>query len=403
MDDTLVADIRERVARERARAEPPADFPVLPDVPMARYYDPGYYREEIEHVFKRRWLFAGNESEVAEPGQFKLLRIPFAPVVLVRGKDRVLRAFLNTCRHRGAGVVTEEQGKTKYLICPYHAWAYDLTGKLVAPTDRAYFKGLGPECRSLLEVRCESWGTFVFINFDKDAAPLLEDMAPLVSRFSDFMNAKMRLVTQRSYEVKGNWKIPVDGFLESYHVATVHVRSGGNIFDADSGVYALYPKGHSAMFTPYYDSIDIDAFFPREGPQLDDQRVFEDMNPNMLCFPNTVWVMNTSSAPAIQIWPTGPDTFRMVVSWYNLDWGDAPYPPGWETKIQGFDAVFAEDVALYEPMQKALEAASGVGIPLQFKEMRIHQFHAELDRQIGIERISSDLRVPSVLDDYIEN
>ncbi len=402
MDDTLVAEVREKVAAQRVRKGPPEDWPELPDVPMARYFDPGYHREEIDRVFRRRWLFACNVSEVAEPGEFRLLDIPFAPVIVARGRDGELRAFLNTCRHRGAAVVSEPCGKTKYFTCPYHAWAYDTSGKLVSPTDKAYFKGLDYEQRSLLPVRCEQWGTFVFVNLDPDARPLLDDMAPLVSRFSDFMNAPMRLVTRRSYSVRANWKIPMDGFLESYHVATVHVASGGNIFDAGSGAYDLFRNGHSAMWTPYYESIDIEQFFPRSGPELPDTRIYEDMNPNMFCFPNTVWVMSTNSAPAIQIWPTGPDSARMNVAWYALDWGEGDEPPGWDLKMQGFDAVLAEDVALYEPMQRSLEAGSGAGIPLQFKESRLYQFHADLDGQIGADRVREDLSVPAgVLDHYI--
>jgi phenylpropionate dioxygenase-like ring-hydroxylating dioxygenase large terminal subunit len=402
MEDMLVADIRERVAEERSRKGPPEDFPTLPDVPMARYSDPDYYRLEVERIFKRRWLFACNESEVAEPGQFKLLDIPFAPVVVARGRDGVLRAFLNTCRHRGAAVVTQECGKAKFLTCPYHAWSYDLSGKLVGVSDKAFFGDLDRESRSLIPVRCEQWGTFVFVNLDKDAVPLAEDLAPLIDRFSDFMNAKLRLVTKRSYDVKANWKIPMDGFLESYHVATVHVKSGGNIFDGTAGANVLFPNGHSSMFTPFFEAIDVDAFFPREAPEIEDTRIFEDLNPNMLCFPNTVWVMNASSAPAIQIWPIGIDTCRMNVYWYAVDWGDAPHPPGWEMKVEGFDAVFAEDVELYEPMQRSLAAATGAGIPLQFREARVFQFHVELDRQIGFENVAGALATPNVLDSYIE-
>jgi hypothetical protein len=92
----------------------------------------------------------------------------------------------------------------------------------------------------------------------------------------------------------------------------------------------------------------------------------------------------------------------MDVSWYAVNWGDAPNPPGWEMKIEGFDAVFAEDVELYEPMQRSLQAATGIGAPLQFKESRVYQFHVELDRQMGLERVPAALTVPDVLDKLIE-
>src|SRR5690242_2584069 len=105
MDDAMVADVRRRLAYEGSRTAPPDGFPKLPDLPLARYTDEDLYRQEIEQVFKRSWLFACHDSEVAEPGSYMLLDIPFAPVLVARGQDGVLRAFLNACRHRGAPVV----------------------------------------------------------------------------------------------------------------------------------------------------------------------------------------------------------------------------------------------------------------------------------------------------------
>ena len=97
MDAGQVAEIRRRIAYETARTAPPDGFPKLPDVPLGRYTDPALYQLEIDRVFRRSWLFALHDSELAEVGSYRLLDIPLAPVLVVRGADGALRAFMNSC------------------------------------------------------------------------------------------------------------------------------------------------------------------------------------------------------------------------------------------------------------------------------------------------------------------
>ena len=95
MDAAQVAELRRRMAYETARTEPPNGFPKLPDLPLGRYTDAALYELEIERVFRRSWLYAAHDSELAEPGAYRLLDIPLAPILLVRGSDGQLRAFMN--------------------------------------------------------------------------------------------------------------------------------------------------------------------------------------------------------------------------------------------------------------------------------------------------------------------
>ena len=169
LDTARVAEIRRRMAYETDRTAPPDGFPKLPDLPLGRYTDPALYALEIEQVFKRSWLYALHATEVPEEGSFRLLDIPLAPVVVVRGNDGALRAFMNSCRHRGAPVVRDLEGVTKLLVCQYHSWSYDLQGNLVRVPDERDFVDLCKEDRPLVELRCEQWGGFVFINLDGDA------------------------------------------------------------------------------------------------------------------------------------------------------------------------------------------------------------------------------------------
>src|SRR5882724_760718 len=100
-------------------------------LPGRFYSDPAFYEIDLDVVFHRRWLFAGFECEVARPGQFFTLTIGRSPIIVLRDRAGTLRAFFNTCRHRGFKICEEERGKSASLACPYHQWTYDLTGRLI--------------------------------------------------------------------------------------------------------------------------------------------------------------------------------------------------------------------------------------------------------------------------------
>ena len=116
------------------------------------------------------------------------------PVLVIRGADGALRAFMNSCRHRGAPVVRDVEGVTRLLVCHYHSWGYDLAGNLKRLPDERDFADLCKEDRGLVKVRCERWGGFVFVNLDDDAPPLLEWIAPLADRLPEIAAAPLRTV-----------------------------------------------------------------------------------------------------------------------------------------------------------------------------------------------------------------
>ena len=113
MDENYVANIKERSAFEASRTEPPDGFPKFPGLPLGRYTDPAFFALEREHLWKKMWLFAVHDSELPTNGSYELRDIAGAPILLVRGDDGVVRAFFNTCRHRGAPVVRGESGSAR--------------------------------------------------------------------------------------------------------------------------------------------------------------------------------------------------------------------------------------------------------------------------------------------------
>src|SRR5437763_7033893 len=158
------------IGQERRRRTVPANFPALPEIPGGRYTRQDFFELEIEHVFRKSWVMAGHVDELPATGSYKAFsKLLGSPILIVRGKDDKIRAFYNTCRHRGAPVVKDEAGRCNVLRCQYHSWAYDFDGRLVQVPDEHDFVALDKATRGLLPVRCEVYRGLIFVNEDPKA------------------------------------------------------------------------------------------------------------------------------------------------------------------------------------------------------------------------------------------
>ena len=381
-----------------------AALPPLPEIPRARYLDPAFYRAEMDHVFRRTWLFAGHVSEFAEEGSYRLLDLPFAPVFVVRGKDGVLRAFLNSCQHRGATVLKQNEGCAKSLTCQYHGWTYDLKGQLIGVPDRAGFPELQIESKKLVGLRCEQWGGFVFISFAADAPPLLDWLAPIVKRYSSIADAPLRVVSKQSWEIECNWKVVMDAFRETYHIDMVHRNTLAQMIACNDSKNIMYHNGHFTLLTPYSQQIDWKGVAQQSTlaklPGIDGQLYVENVVlPGI--FPNALISIQLSGFPILQAWPLSPDRSRIDFVWYGMDWGSGPMPEEWNGITAAYEVVVREDLSNLASIQKSLEADPMKGIPLAQQEVMVYQFHAEIDRLIGANNIAEKLRVPDILDNCV--
>jgi choline monooxygenase len=198
-------------------------------LPNAAYRSEDWLRLEQERVFARSWVFAGAEAEIPAPGQMKPVEIGGSPLVLVRGKDGAVRAFHNVCRHRGAKLVTAPCKKA-LITCPYHAWSYGLDGKLRSrphfggPGETDSFDNGGGPLLDLLEVRCTSWNGCVFVNISGDAPPVETWLTPLTARTEGYDYSAIRWAGKLEFDVRANWKLVYENYMEGYHVFNVHPR-----------------------------------------------------------------------------------------------------------------------------------------------------------------------------------
>lgn len=190
-------------------------------LPSRYYYDPAIMEEEKRAIFFRSWTFVAHVSELAKPGQFVTCDIFEQSVIVLRGMDRVLRAFHNVCQHRGNRLVKERRGENmRFVVCPYHAWTYGSDGLLrSAPrTERLcnFDKGKFP----LKSVRVQEFAGFVYVNLDSDAVDM-ETLYPGAAAFLRDLSPDLdtlRFQSEEEVVIPVNWKVIVDNAIESYHV-----------------------------------------------------------------------------------------------------------------------------------------------------------------------------------------
>jgi choline monooxygenase len=212
--------------------------PEAQTLPWSWYGDPEVLRRERDAIFRRSWQYVAHAEELARPGDYVARWAGHVPVAVVRNGAE-LRAFVNVCRHRGHEVV-RGAGNRRTLQCPYHAWTYGLDGTLRAAPRSEREEDFDPSEISLVPVAVETFGPFVFVNPDADAAPLADVLGDLPERLgaSGLDLAGLRFRERSEYELAANWKVVVENYLECYHCPVAHPGFSAMV-DVDPDVYTL--------------------------------------------------------------------------------------------------------------------------------------------------------------------
>lgn len=404
MSPALIEEVARAAADEAARDVYPAGFPVLPPVPAQRYADAGFAALEDANVFGRSWLFVAHGDQLREPGDYLLADQLPQPVLLVRDEDGGVRAFYNTCKHRGAALVLEPSGNTGWrFACPYHNWVYGLTGELLGFPDACSFGDLDRDLHALTPIRCESWGPLVFVNLDPAAPPLVAFLGTVGDDLSELgdLDGVMRLARRTVRDVDTNWKVPVDANIETYHVNYVHKNTAARGLDQAATGIQLLRNGHSRMLIRMREGLSFDTPFPPLVHEVGDLPTLGTFSYHV--FPNLSIVFGGRGFVFfVTNWPTGPTTSRYVVHWCSsVD----PAHVGDDTTLERFidmnTGVLFEDLTVLPGIQASIDAGALDHVRLGYQERRIYHLHEAIDRAIGPERIPDELRVEQVLGDVV--
>ncbi len=173
-------------------------------LPGKFYHDADIFKFDMETIWYRDWLFVGHDCEIPKAGNFFTLQLGAYPIVVVRGRDGVIRAFHNSCRHRGSRVCTQESGSKIRLVCPYHQWTYELDGTLMHARDMG--EGFDFKAHSLKPVHCESVGGYIWICVAKDAPDFNDFRTRMGPYFAphNLIDAKVAFSSTMSRRATGN-------------------------------------------------------------------------------------------------------------------------------------------------------------------------------------------------------
>jgi phenylpropionate dioxygenase-like ring-hydroxylating dioxygenase large terminal subunit len=209
-------------------------------LPYDWYVDPAVLRVEQERIFATSWQYALPAAKVAAPGRIAAVQAGHVPLVVARGRDGVLRGFVNVCRHRGY-VLCEGESERETIQCPYHAWTYDLDGSLRSAPRADRELDFEQDELGLLPVAVDTWGPFVFVNPDPAAAPLAEhlgELPDLVAAGGVDLDALEFSFRADGDPLETNWKVVIENYLECYHCSVAH-PSLAKAIDVGQDAYVL--------------------------------------------------------------------------------------------------------------------------------------------------------------------
>jgi len=327
------------------------------------YLDPEWFEIEKRKVFFDNWTAIGFAKDVPENGDARPVEFLGQPLVVIRGRDGLLRVFQNICRHRGM-ILVKEPGRIRGAIrCPYHSWCYDLDGALKAtphvggPGHNTH-EAIDRDALGLIEVRSHVWRDIVFVNISGNARPFEEVHAKALARWREFEQPLFHTGADSGFrlEVATNWKLAVENYCESYHLPWVH--PGLNSYSRLEDHYHIEePDCFSGQGTLVYRQLkgdDGETF--EDAPGLSDK--WDTAAEYIALYPNVLLGVHRDHSFAIVLEPVGPhDTAEHVEIYYHAESDAGPERAALRAKNAAlWKVVFEEDIFVVEGMQRGRSA-----------------------------------------------
>ena len=360
-------DLNEAQALDPAIGETPI-VPTAEDRGLSNrwYTDPDAWGLERDAVMAKGWACLGHVSEVARPGDLVPRELMGLPLLMARTGEGAINVFHNVCRHRGMRLADKPCSGRKRITCPYHAWSYDLKGRLCATPhiggERVHeIEGFDRDRWGLRPVRAAQWFGLVFVNVDGTAAPFEDFIAPLARRWSAWPLEHFRVGGEDcrwQLEIQANWKLAVENYCEAYHLPMVHpalnqysrlrdhyniarqsVADGSKAWFAGQGTHAYTLDRGSGQGLPAVP--DLPPSLHRVGEYI-------------ALFPNALLGIHADQAFALVLEPKAPDRTleRLYLSYVDGAADDPAYAPARQANLQAWKQVFAEDIFAVEGMQR---------------------------------------------------
>lgn len=354
--------------------------------------DPDVFREEMSQIWGRTWLYLGHESEIPERGDYRARILGGRPLIFCRDQHGDVRAYYNSCPHRGTALCRDDAGNSKFFRCFYHAWTFSNSGELVSlPGPEGY--PADDDFRERLTLRdvahVESLRGFVFVNFDPEAGPLAEhlgDAADFIGLVADHNADGMEVLpgTQR-YSVWGNWKLAVENAMDGYHFTPTHITfvdylkrtgyttsdEGGRNQRLDNGHSVLLLNGHSGrvgmLWEPRFgedERVRVDAVRAELADRLGAERAtrISDVSRILYVFPNLI-LFDIEALSIRRLEPLAADRTE-VDAWELAPVGEPAEARALRNRvlvsfIGPGGLATPDDIEAYEAIQRGITATAG--------------------------------------------
>jgi len=356
-----------------------ADSPFLN--PVSTYTCPKQAVREQELFFRGQPLFFGLSCELPKPGDFRADDLSGVPILVVRGHDGGLRAFLNVCRHRGAKVASGAGSGKRLFVCPYHAWTYDLDGRLRKLHPDFGFPGLTCAERSLVPLPVAEKHGLIFVKAtpggDVDVDALLGGLAP---EFASYGFARYSHFTTRTLAKDMNWKLVIDTFLETWHVATLHKATIASIFQPNVNAFDAFGRNGRLI-------IPRRSLMESKGRPESSWNLLADSAIVYTLFPNALLVWQGDHLETWRSFPVGGATDRCIAEAALF----APKPAGTDREKRHWErnmdllmrTVDVEDFPVCLDIQRGFAAGAQTHITFGRNEPALGHFHRNIQQAIG--------------------
>jgi phenylpropionate dioxygenase-like ring-hydroxylating dioxygenase large terminal subunit len=355
---TRLADLTEsqQEAIRRIPAEKDAvNVPLAATRPNAIFTGRERFELEQANIFRRHAVPIGLAAVLPEPGSVVAIEAYGKPLLLTRTRTDEIRVFINACQHKGAKLVEDcavhKQGR---MVCPYHAWTYGLDGKLIGVARADMFEGVMKAERGLKELPSKVWGGVVYAQIDGGPLDVSQLHAQIDADFTALGIPDGHVYGRKTFDLKANWKVVLEPFLEGYHVQRLHAASIGALFvDAPSvsDTFGVNIRQVSGRIGYYPEMLDEDA----------GANVHKLVTHAYTAFPNVVIVTSQYYTSVMILMPYDVD--RTIVHYYMITPGPATTPKAAEVFERSYDLiikVFAgEDFRAAQISQEGLNA----GVP----------------------------------------
>jgi len=352
------------------------------------YTDPTILDIERKNIFLRTWQLVGTMKQacgavagaartISDPETYFTADVVGEPVVIVRDKQGRLRAFSNVCRHR-AGAIALGSGCKNVLRCSYHGWTYALDGQLIGTPDVEGVEFFDRSTMPMVQLRVETWGQFIFVNFDQDAEPLSAYLGQIPEQAKGFQFDGVELAERRDYVIDCNWKVYVDNYLEGYHIPIAHP---GLMKEIDYARYRTETfRYHSQQLAPLRaikaDEANDRLYTPKKGG-IDGALYF-------WVFPNLMLNIYPDNIQTNLIMPLSHEKTLTIFEWFFHDATSEKTEDRIRKTVAFSEEVQKEDIDLCAHVQRGLRSATyDRGRYSVKRENGVHHFHTLLGEFLG--------------------